>query len=51
MKKYSIDTQNILTEEKNKNEVSAMTTEMILEGLCWVQPKVLDKKESGYVSA
>jgi len=25
--------------------------EIILEGLCWTTPKILDKNEAGYVSA
>lgn len=31
-------------------ELWSVMTEIILEGLCWVQPKVLDKREAGYVA-
>lgn len=35
----------------NENELRCALTEIILEGLCWTTPKVLDKKEAGYVAA
>jgi len=49
--KYSINTENIVGEETIKNETYSLLTELILEGLCWTTPKVLAKKEVGYVQA
>lgn len=36
---------------QDENELRCALTEIILEGLCWTTPKILDKKEAGYVSA
>jgi len=36
---------------QDENELLCALTEIILEGLCWTTPKILDKKEAGYVSA
>jgi hypothetical protein len=33
------------------DELRAVLTEIILEGLCWIKPKILAKKEAGYVQA
>lgn len=35
----------------DEGELRSTLTEMFLEGLCWTKPKVLDKKEAGYVAA
>ena len=45
---------NISTESlgiQDENELRCALTEIILEGLCWTTPKILDKKEAGYVAA
>lgn len=48
--KYNIGPQNIeLTEPYD--ELRSALLEIILEGLCWTSPKILDKNEAGYVSA
>ena len=36
---------------QDENELRCALAEIILEGLCWTTPKVLDKKEAGYVAA
>jgi len=50
MKDYSIKTNNIENQNQDE-EIRSLITEMILEGLCWSEPKILNKKETGYVSA
>ena len=47
---YNIKSESISFSEKAQSEVRAAVTEIVLEGLCWVEPKILDKKEVGYVS-
>ena len=37
--------------EDGFEEIRSFLIEVLLEGLCWVKPKVLDKRESGYGSA
>jgi len=46
-----LNSEPLIMNEKNENETKAVLTEIILEGLCWVNPKILDKKETGYGSA
>jgi len=48
---YNIRTESITMSENAKNELRAAITEMVLEGLCWLEPKILDKKEAGFVAA
>ena len=48
---YSIKSESLSLSEKTQNELRAAIIEIILEGLCWVEPKILDKKEIGYVAA
>jgi len=47
---HNIKSESLLASEKVQNELRAVATEIALEGLCWVEPKVLDKKETGYVA-
>jgi len=47
---YNIKSESLLVSENVQNELRAVVTEIALEGLCWVEPKVLDKKETGYVA-
>ncbi len=49
--KHSIKSDSIRLEGSSDDELRSLLLEMILEGLCWTSPKVLDKKESNYVSA
>jgi len=48
---HNIESEFLAISEKAQNELRAAIIEIILEGLCWVEPKILDKKEIGYVAA
>lgn len=48
--KYNIPSDSIIISEKTQSELRAATTELVLEGLFWMEPKILDKKEGGYVA-
>lgn len=48
--KYNIPNDSIIISEKTQSELRAATTELVLEGLFWMEPKILDKKEGGYVA-
>ena len=50
-KSFNINSKMLAVDEDNESELLSALTEIILEGLCWTQPKILDKKEAGYVSA
>ena len=47
---HNIKSESLLASEKIPSEIRAVATEIALEGLCWVEPIVLDKKETGYVA-
>lgn len=47
---HNINPQNIELTEPH-DELRSALLEVILEGLCWTSPKILDKSEAGYVSA
>jgi len=49
--KHNIKSESLLISESAKSELRAATIELVLEGLCAVDPKVLDKKEAGFVAA
>ncbi|NIP61627.1 MAG: AAA domain-containing protein [Nitrosopumilaceae archaeon] len=46
----NISTYNISIDEVD-TELRSVITEIILESLCWTQPKILDKREYKYVAA
>lgn len=48
---YKIDSDSLSLKEGMDNELRAILTEIILEGLCWITPKILAKKEAGYAQA
>jgi len=48
---YNIKSEFITLSEIARNELRAAIIEIMLEGLCWVEPKILNKKEIGYVAA
>ena len=48
---YNIKSESLSISENAQNELRAAIIEIMLEGLCWIEPKVLDKKEIGYVAA
>ncbi|MEO9276918.1 MAG: AAA family ATPase [Nitrososphaera sp.] len=49
--KYEIGQDSIVISQGTHNELKAAITELVVEGLCWVEPKVLKKRESTYVAA
>jgi magnesium chelatase subunit I len=49
-KKYEIPSDALIVSDSTQNELKAGVVELILEGLCWTEPKILDKKESMYVA-
>lgn len=50
-KQHNIRCSSLSISEKIQTEIRAAITEIVLEGLCWLEPKILDKKESVYVAA
>lgn len=48
---HGIKSELLLLSEQINDELRAAVTEIILEGLCWTEPKILDKKETEYVAA
>ena len=40
----------LIISENVQNELKAGVVELVLDGLCWVEPKILDKKEGTYVA-
>jgi hypothetical protein len=40
-----------LLKDEMEDELRTVLTEIILEGLCWIKPKILARKETGYVPA
>ena len=49
--KHNIKSEYLTISESAKNELRAAITELVLEGLCVIDPKILDKKEAGFVAA
>lgn len=48
--KYGISTDNLVISESVQSELKAGIIELVLDGLCWVEPKILDRKEGEYVA-
>lgn len=46
-----IQGKNIQLSDKTSDELMSAILEIVLDGLCFVTPKVIDKKEAGYVAA
>jgi magnesium chelatase subunit I len=46
-----IQSKNMQQNENASSELKAAFLEIILDGLCHVTPKIIDKKEAGYVAA
>ncbi len=46
-----IDTKYLELSEQQENELRSTLLEIILEALCWTNPKILDKNEVGYGKA
>ena len=48
---HNIRSEYLSISDSTKSELRAAITELILEGLCTIEPKILDKKETGFVAA
>ena len=48
---YQISSDSLLLDGGHEDELHSVLTEIILEGLRWNKPKILERKEAGYVSA
>jgi len=46
-----ISSDSLLLNDGHEDELHSVLTEIILEGLRWNKPKILERKEAGYVSA
>jgi magnesium chelatase subunit I len=49
-KKYEISNNNLIISDNVQGELKAGIVELVLDGLCWIEPKILDKKEGMYVA-
>jgi magnesium chelatase subunit I len=47
---YGISNESLKISENIQNELKAGVVELVLDGLCWVEPKVLDRKDGAYVA-
>lgn len=50
-KLYHISSNSLNLDDEKDSELYSALTEIILEGLRWVKPKILDRKDAGYVPA
>ena len=50
-KKHEISTNSLIVSENTQNELKAGIVELVLDGLCWLEPKILDKKEGTYIAS
>jgi magnesium chelatase subunit I len=49
--KYEIYNNNLIISESSINELKAGIVELVLDSLCWIEPKILDRKEGIYVAS
>lgn len=50
-KQHNIRSSSLSMSEKVQSEIRAAITEIVLEGFYWLEPKILDKRESSYIAA
>ncbi len=50
-KKHEISDDTLIISENTQNELKAGVVELVLDGLCWLEPKILDRKEGTYVAS
>ncbi|MEM3065173.1 MAG: AAA family ATPase [Candidatus Nitrosotenuis sp.] len=48
---HKIQSRNLQLSDSTKEELKAAFLEVVLDGLCFTTPKIVDKKEAGYVAA
>jgi magnesium chelatase subunit I len=49
--KYGISLDSLSVSDKTQSELRSGVIELVLEGLCCMEPKILDKKEGTYIAA
>ena len=49
--RFKLNSDSIEINDIHENEIRSALTEIILEGLCWISPKILDKREAEYFPA
>jgi len=50
VQKYNISSDSITITEEIGSELRAAITELVLEGLFWMEPRILEKREGGYAA-
>jgi len=50
-KNHEISNDTLIISENAQNELKAGVVELVLDGLCWLEPKILDRKEGTYVAS
>jgi magnesium chelatase subunit I len=50
-KKHDISDTALMISESTQNELKAGIVELVLDGLYWLEPKILDKKEGRYIAS
>ena len=50
-KDHEIAIDNLILSNKMDGEFTASVTELVLEGLRWTEPPILEKKDNSYASA
>ncbi|MFN3653830.1 MAG: sigma 54-interacting transcriptional regulator [Candidatus Nitrosotenuis sp.] len=51
LQSHKIQSKNLQLSDNTAEELKAAFLEVVLDGLCFVTPKIIDKKEAGYVAA
>ena len=49
--KYAMPIDSLTVSDRSQSELRSGIVELVLEGLCWMEPKILDKKEGTYAAA
>ena len=49
--KYAMSIDSLTVSDRSQNELRSGIVELVLEGLCFMEPKILDKKEGTYAAA
>jgi len=50
IKKNEIPAESLIISDGIQDELKAGVVELVLEGLCWIEPKILDRKDGAYVT-
>jgi len=49
--KYNLPAESLSFSDNAQSELRSGAIELVLEGLCWIEPKILDRKEGTYSAA